>query len=488
MQCLRQSTQALIKSILQRVTPSRWKPLIAETRSQILLCYIGLMTLFVGIAIPCIYQILYHEVDRRVAVDLGDEVQEFRDALIDQPATVPQMQRLMTDYLLDELIEDDQFLIFIVDEQPYVFEPEALPDVMQPGAQLMDEWRILKQETEGFWFTDDPNIGKLLYRVEPISIDTQVRGLLIIARATSDERAATDQIVRTVLLIMLAILLLAVIVAWWMSGRILNPLRSLSATARSISKSDLSKRIAVSGAGELAEVANTFNAMMDRLQGAFTSQQAFINDASHELRTPITIIQGHLDVMGNDPEEQREVLELVHDELGRMNRVVGDILTLAKAERPDFLQPEAVDLEVLTVEIYNQATAMTNCPCKLSQHGYGTVWLDPQRITQAVINLVENANQHTPATGLITLGSSRSRQHVRFWVTDTGKGINTHDQNRIFKRFARSTDQLRQSEGAGLGLSIVHSIAQASGGHVDLQSTLGKGSTFTLVLPLQSTH
>ena len=357
---LKQSTQARVGGILQRVTPSRWKPLIAETRSQILLCYIGLMALFIGVAIPCIYQILYLEVDRRVAADLGDEVQEFREALVEQPpATVPQMQRLMTAYLLDELIEDDQFIIFIVDEQPYIFEPEPLPDAMQPESQLMDEWRRLKQETEGNRFVDDPDIGRLLYRVEPILINARVRGLFVIARATSEERAATDRIVRTVLLIMLAILLLAVIVAWWLSARILHPLRSLSATARSISKSDLSKRIAVNGRGELAEVATTFNAMMDRLQVAFTSQQAFINDASHELRTPITIIQGHLDVMGNDPEEQREVLELVHDELDRMERVVSDILTLAKAERPDFILPKVLDLETLTIEIIRQSPLPT---------------------------------------------------------------------------------------------------------------------------------
>ncbi|NER84591.1 MAG: HAMP domain-containing histidine kinase, partial [Leptolyngbya sp. SIO1D8] len=321
--------------------------------------------------------------------------------------------------------------------------------------------------------------------VEPITLDSQVRGLFVIARSTSGQRAEVDRIIRTVLLVMLVILILAAVIAWWISARILRPLRSLSSTARSISESDLSQRIAVRGTGELAEVAATFNDMMDRLQVAFTSQQAFIRDASHELRTPITIIQGHLELLEEAPEEQQETLEIVYDELNRMNRFVGDMLTLTKAEQPDFIQPEALDLRTLTEEIYRKAKVIVQCDCELAQSGHGTVWLDRQRITQAVINLIENANQHTPETGLITLGSSKNHRHVWFWVTDTGKGISPQDQSRIFERFARTTDQVRKSEGAGLGLSIVNAIARTSGGHIELQSALGRGSTFTIVLPLR---
>ncbi|MEO0488146.1 MAG: ATP-binding protein [Cyanobacteria bacterium J06659_2] len=473
--------------VIQRLNHARWQPFVAETRNQILLCYIGLMVLFVGVALPCIYYILFREVDRRVEVDLIDEVREFQDALREQPLqTVSQMQRLMVDYIRDELVEDDQYLIFMVNGQPYAFEPDPLPIVMQAGSPLMEEWRLLEQQTQGDWMTTDPQMGKLLYAVEPILVDGQVRGLFIIARSTSAERAEIDRIVRTVLLIMLLLLLLAALVAWWLSARILQPLRSLSSTARSISETDLSQRIPVRGTGELAEVATTFNDMMDRLQLAFTSQQDFIRDASHELRTPITIVQGHLELMGDDPEEQREVLELVLDELDRMNRFVKDMLMLAKADRPDFIEPEALDLEKLTGEIYDKAKVITQCHCKLSQSGHGTVWLDRQRITQAMVNLVENANQHTPKAGQITLGSSRNHQYVRFWVTDTGKGISPQDQTRIFERFARVTSEFRQSEGAGLGLPIVHAIAQASGGRVELQSALGQGSTFMLVFPLRS--
>jgi signal transduction histidine kinase len=242
-------------------------------------------------------------------------------------------------------------------------------------------------------------------------------------------------------------------------------------------------RISVKGKGELAELAETFNDMMDRLQDAFQSQQEFINDASHELRTPITIIQGHLDLMGDDPDEQAEVLDLVHSELDRMNRFVNDLLVLAKAGRPDFIRLESIELKSFTEEIFTKARVIAACDCQIEGHGTGEMQTDPQRLTQAILNLVENANQHTPITGTIAIGSSRSRKQTRFWVRDTGVGIADNDQQRIFERFARASDTVRRSEGAGLGLAIVQAITKGLGGRIELKSAPGKGSTFTLVFP-----
>ena len=479
--------QNIHRFIAYCLNKSNWKSLIAETRSQILLCYIGLMMLFVAAAVPCMYYVLYREVDRVERLEVMEEAQEFRDFLMEQPPeNIAQMQQMMVQYLGDDLAEDGQYFIFIVGQTPYAFEPKSLPRVMRTGSPLMETWRMIDRPAQGGWMTYDPQVGKVLYEVEPILISSKLEGLFIVVRTTAEARTEVNQVVRTVLLFMLAILIFAVVIAWLISARILRPLRILSNTARSISESDLTQRIAVSGTGELAELALTFNAMMDRLETAFRSQKAFINDASHELRTPITIIKGHLELIGNDPEEQQEVFELVNDELDRMNRFVRDMLLLTKSERPDFIQPEAVDLEELTNEVYNRAKMVTQCNCELAQVASGTVWLDRQRIIQAMLNLVENSNQHTLKAGRITLGSIRSDQEVRLWVTDTGNGISSEDQQRIFERFARARNQARQSDGAGLGLSIVRAIARASGGRVELESTPGQGATFTIVLPASS--
>jgi two-component system OmpR family sensor kinase len=156
------------------------------------------------------------------------------------------------------------------------------------------------------------------------------------------------------------VLILASLLAWVVAGRVLAPLRLLGDTARSIGESDLTRRIPVEGDDELVDLARTFNEMLGRLEEAFASQKAFISDAGHELRTPITIIRGHLEVMGDDPDERRETLELVSDELGRMSRLVNDLLLLAKANRPDFLEPQTIDLDDLTRELFAKASALAD--------------------------------------------------------------------------------------------------------------------------------
>lgn len=132
------------------------------------------------------------------------------------------------------------------------------------------------------------------------------------------------------------VFVVSLILAWLAAGRVLAPLRAITTTAHAISEADLNQRLPVQGKGELAELAMTFNEMMDRLEAAFVSQREFFNDAGHELRTPITIVRGHLELMGDDPQEQQETLALVIGELDRMSRMVDDMILLAKAERLDF--------------------------------------------------------------------------------------------------------------------------------------------------------
>ncbi|NER80488.1 MAG: hypothetical protein F6K42_13110, partial [Leptolyngbya sp. SIO1D8] len=186
----RRSHQVWSNHIIQRLRLLQWKPLFAETRSQILLCYIGLMALFVAIAVPCIYYVLFREVDRREEVEIVEEVEEFREFVTEQPPeSLQHLQRLMSRYLNDELAEDDQYLIFMIDGQLYISEPDPLPPNLRTGSALMEEWQLLDQATHGDLTIRDPEIGKVLYQVEPITLDSQVRGLFVIARSTSGQRA-----------------------------------------------------------------------------------------------------------------------------------------------------------------------------------------------------------------------------------------------------------------------------------------------------------
>ena len=291
--------------------------------------------------------------------------------------------------------------------------------------------------------------------------------------ALGRERDEVEDAVRLAAIVLLSVLLIASALAWVVAGRVLAPLRVLSDTARSIGESDLTRRIPTSGTDELAELGRTFNAMLDRLEAAFDSQRAFVSDASHELRTPITIVRGHLELLGNDPEERRETIALVTDELDRMSRFVDDLLLLARAERDDFLRVGEVELGALTDELAEKASALGKRSWQVADRGEAVLVADRQRVTQAMMGLAQNAVQHTHEGAVIELGSARNGHEARLWVRDTGPGIAPRDQERVFERFARASAQARRSEGAGLGLAIVRAIAEAHGGRVELESRLG---------------
>jgi signal transduction histidine kinase len=199
-----------------------------------------------------------------------------------------------------------------------------------------------------------------------------VLGVLVVAHTTAGEIEEATEAILLITKVLLFVLAIALIFAWLLSGKVLAPLRALATTARQISESDLTQRIPNSGKGELGELAQTFNEMMDRLEKSFTTQKDLLNDVGHELRTPITIIQRHLELMGDDPEEQHETLDLVFDELQRMTRLVNDLLLLAKTERSDFLTRTALDLEVFSLELFTKVTGMASRQWSLTTEARGS--------------------------------------------------------------------------------------------------------------------
>lgn len=227
--------------------------------------------------------------------------------------------------------------------------------------------------------------------------------------------------------------------------------------------------------------------MLDRLEEAFAAQQRFLDDASHELRTPITVIRGHLELMGDDPDDRARTLDIVVDELARMDRIVGDLVLLARAERPDFLWPEEIDVSDLVMDVVAKASALGERRWVVEGLVEQSVMGDGQRLTQALMQLAANAVRHTTIGNRISIGATIAGDRLELAVSDEGAGIAEADRAGIFDRFGRAGyrgDGGRRGEGAGLGLTIVSSIAHAHGGRVMLDSELGKGSTFTLNLPL----
>ncbi|RZQ60551.1 sensor histidine kinase [Amycolatopsis suaedae] len=308
-------------------------------------------------------------------------------------------------------------------------------------------------------------------------------GWFISGYFTDAAQAEAAKTVRTLIGIGLVALVLGAGISWFAAGQILAPVRTVRMAAARLTEDDLTHRIPVDGRDDIAALAEQFNAMLDRLETAFRTRQEFLDDAGHELRTPITIVRGHLELLGDDPAERAEVVRLCTDELDRMARIVNDLLLLAKAGQPDFVSPEWTSVPDLTSDLYANARAIATRDWTLEAIGEGEAWLDPQRVTQAVLQLAQNAVQHTEEGAAIRIGSALTRGAVSFWVTDTGPGVSPEEAPKLFERFKRGESSARGSAGAGLGLAIVKAIADAHHGRVRILSEPGAGATFGIELP-----
>jgi signal transduction histidine kinase len=491
------------------VNKSRQTGFWGAARTRILLCYIGILAFIFAIGIPIFRQFLFARVDRRVQDDMLEKMTVFRsllagelideevgdaglnEALIEnkdrrlkKPYNSAELEDFFDAFLTRQLPEDEIYMIAFVNGKLYKSSPRARPKILNQNSDLMQTWAKATAPAQGSQPTQDPQIGDVLYFVEPVKVNNQTLGVFAIAHTTAGERHEVLEAVIVVVQVFGGLLVVALALIWFASGQLLAPLRSLIGTAKLVGESDLSQRLPVQGQGEMAELATTFNEMMERLESAFVTQRNFINDAGHELRTPITIIRGHLELMGDDPQEREETVTIAIDELDRMARMVDDLMLLAKSERPDFLQYEIVDIRVFTEEIFAKVRGLAERNWDLAKVADGKVRIDRDRMTQAIVNLANNAVQHTQVGDKISLGSIMRHKTLYLWVQDTGEGIAETDREQIFERFARAAKSRRRSEGSGLGLSIVKAIVDAHRGQIALQSQLNFGSTFTLKIPL----
>ena len=284
----------------------------------------------------------------------------------------------------------------------------------------------------------------------------------------------------------------ALLAAFLIGTRVSRPLRRMAAVAAQVDAGDLHPRIhdLDREGGEVRVLADAFNHMLDRLTDAFAGQRAFVADASHELRTPLTVIGGQLEVLSAQPdppiEEVRRVERVVRAEIARMSRLVDDLLLLAKAEQTQFLRLQPIDLPVYLGELWDGMSLLADRRFELGPIPAGTLRADPDRLAQALRNLLSNAIAHTaPGEGLVRLGVEREgADRLRFVVEDDGPGIPADQRERIFDRFHR-TDAARDraSGGTGLGLAIVRAIAEAHGGRVAVGHRPEHGTKIELELP-----
>lgn len=433
------------------------------------------------------YVVESQRIDERVGKAIELELAEFAklQRVGRDPATgrtFTDARRLMKTALQSKTPTDDEITVAFWNGRAQLASPVSDPDYARLPADPQFQQAVRDLLPEGGARRLDTSLGEVVMAVKPVD-DGTVSGAYVPAYFPAGARSEFVAVMRTYALVAALALLLVTAGAWLAADRLLRPLRQMRSTAQEITHTDLSRRLSTTGHDDLTDLGHTFNAMLDRLEQSFVQQRRFLDDAGHELRTPITIVRGHLELL--DPEQAGETAatrDLVLDEVDRMARLVDDMIVLAKSGRPDFLRVSELDAGVLTDEVLDKVRALGDREWKLDERAEGAVVVDGQRVTQALVQLATNAVQHTGRGEVIALGSSADEHHVRWWVRDTGPGIAAEDSERVFERFQRG-DVARGAEGSGLGLSIVRAIAHAHGGEVYLDSLPGDGATFTLQLP-----
>jgi heavy metal sensor kinase len=316
---------------------------------------------------------------------------------------------------------------------------------------------------------------------------------LVLAVQPLDDMAADLALLRRVLLLALPLLIgLAGAGGYWLTSRNLAPLAWMAGQARRITHSNLETRLEIGGAAEeLVVLAASFNELLSRLDQSFGHMRRFVADASHELRTPISIIRGEADVAlsaDRSAAEYQQTLAIVLDESRRLSRLVDDLLNLARADAGRVtLQVQEFYLNDLLAECCRSAQTLASARhIALQCRGGEDVAFrgDEQLVRRMLMNLIDNAIRYTPAGGHVTAALEAGPAGVAIRISDTGAGIAPDAIPHVFERFYRGDQaRSRQDGGFGLGLAIVKWIAESHHGAVELASTQGVGCTFTVTLP-----
>ncbi|MDV7999701.1 HAMP domain-containing sensor histidine kinase [Rhodococcus sp. IEGM 1408] len=335
------------------------------------------------------------------------------------------------------------------------------------------------------------------------------RANIVVAINNQDTQGETDNVADFLLSTSAGGLALSALFAWLIAGRMIVPVRRIREAAETISAADLSRRVPVDGPDEIVSLAETVNAMLDRVEDAYRTQREFLDDAGHELRTPLTVVQGNLDLMPEDPEERAETTRIMQDELSRMTRIVEDLLTLARSDRPDFLRTSPTDVADLVLDVEAKIEVIADREWSVMPYAEGVALLDQHRITQALVQFCSNAVRFTRPGDPIEIGcrviapgdptiaeglavgplpapprNETYRRRLLWWVRDNGPGIPPGEEESVFERFHTARGQLRDGRGGtGLGLAIVATIAQAHGGRAFVYNAKGGGAAFCIVVP-----
>ena len=464
------------------------------------------MILSSAITFVAVYRGTGAQLRNQIDSEIAGDADELSHALVSShPQSVAALRNAAAGYIRAQPFRASSTLLFVtipgvgtVTNRPELF-GSAAPDKGETAAQQAHENTLsakLLEPGHGYSTLPMPDVGNLRLLRHRLRLQADGRTVAVAVGAGTPLATvshAQEGVARAFILAGALALVAALLGALLIGTRVSNPLRRMAALAAQVDAGDLEPRIQGGdrGSSEVRVLAEAFNHMLDRLAIAFAGQRAFVADASHELRTPLTVIKGQLEVLAAQehppPEEVRRVEQLVSAEVSRISRLVDDLLVLARSEQTEFLRVEEVPLESFVSELWEGFTVLEpERRFELGPVPDGMLRADPDRLAQALRNLVRNAIEHTEeGEGRVLLHVERAGPgRVRFVVQDDGPGIPAAQREAVFERFHR-TDAARDraSGGTGLGLAIVKAIAEAHGGAVRATEAATRGARIELELP-----
>jgi heavy metal sensor kinase len=327
----------------------------------------------------------------------------------------------------------------------------------------------------------------------PIVKNNKVAYIVQVASPLLQITAALTNLKVILFLLLPLTVILTGIIGGFLAKVALNPVDRMIDTIHQITAENLKLRISIPHTkDEIRRLADTFNEMLERLEHAFSSQRQFIEDFAHELKTPLAVLKGELEVTLKKIRSTEEYETILHsnlEEVNRISRIVEDLLILARFENSDIiLEKKPLDIGFMLkviVDDMNVLAMQNNINIDFFASGVIIVYGDENRLKRLFTNLLDNAIKYTPAAGKVALNVVALAEYARIAVSDTGMGIPEAETRKIFDRFYRR-DKSRHQPGVGLGLSISKSIVEAHKGMIEVESRLNHGTTFTVFLPLIS--
>jgi two-component system OmpR family sensor kinase len=441
----------------------------------------AVVVLSVGATFVAVYRGTGTQLRNQIDRELRADAEAFSRAGVPggAPAT-PDAERAARAYISSQPFRASSRLLIVIlpGRRPLSNEPDLL--LRAPA---------LATTKRGFSSVGVEDLGSLrLYR-QPVTRAGRTVATVAVGEPLAPVTRAEKQVARTFLLAGSVTLLIGLLAGYLVAARTAGPLRRMARIAARVDAGELSPRMAQGGPrDEVRALADSFDLMLDRLEDAFARQRAFASDASHELRTPLTVIRGQLEVLARQsnpaPEDVRRVERLVRTEILRMERLVDDLLVLARADEREFLRKRPVDLPPFAAELIDGARPTAARRFELGPIPVGVVDADPDRLAQALRNLIRNAIEYSSDGGIVRLTGSSSNGRVTLAVEDDGPGIPPAHRERVFDRFHRmDSARTRVRGGVGLGLAIARAIVEAHGGKIYAGESPEGGARVAIELP-----